>query len=637
MNSELSNAERKTRSAIFYAQIGLVILLVGSDHGAWAQARPAGTNRETAKTQTREKNSQDEKQAEVRQADIAKWIRQLSDESFLIRNSAKNHLKEAGERAFSQLFRARDAEDLEARLTVRELLEHIEVEWVWGEDSPEVEELMLDFQFRKVEDRMALVDRLSWLATDECWTALFRIMIYDKSDIVCDRAAARLMEIVFLRDRPFDNEVVEQYLQLSHLYSSQLKPGEKLSQQTCDAAFEAVRSSQGLGLKNTFLIRAIDALGQWIEKAKTDYASSGRLADSLFLQIRSVYSVTASIADAKRFKQLGELDVRVLKLLELESETSLLADEDLIRLAEVLLDNQRWDAASQLFANVNFDRHAPLVSMLNVRLLLLTGDKEGAEKKLASVASQIESPAQSFALFAELDNREMKASAAMFAATVWANQRIPTSFQIRLAEIHFDLQDLAPSRAMSEAVLRNSDARGERIRAMWVLSRIAKESADPKAEISWLNRLIELNPLSANVLVRLHELRTMDGFDEAGLKQKISIAQGAFRDQVRLGRQMSQSSTPAEENLGKVKWASGANSLAWLLTHLGEDLEEAQEMAQMAVALEPRNSGYLDTLAFCEFERGNRQAAIALQKRAVYLSPDQPELKLRLDKYLEGS
>lgn len=64
------------------------------------------------------------------------------------------------------------------------------------------------------------------------------------------------------------------------------------------------------------------------------------------------------------------------------------------------------------------------------------------------------------------------------------------------------------------------------------------------------------------------------------------------------------------------------NNLAWLLARCGEKLDEAKRLADRAIALEPQNAAYLDTAAEAHFRVGDKSAAMALEKRALELRPD---------------
>lgn len=66
-------------------------------------------------------------------------------------------------------------------------------------------------------------------------------------------------------------------------------------------------------------------------------------------------------------------------------------------------------------------------------------------------------------------------------------------------------------------------------------------------------------------------------------------------------------------------WAH--NSAAWMSACCRRNLDKALEHAQQAVKLAPTHAGYLDTLAEVQFQRGEKDKAIALQKRVIELDP----------------
>jgi tetratricopeptide (TPR) repeat protein len=68
--------------------------------------------------------------------------------------------------------------------------------------------------------------------------------------------------------------------------------------------------------------------------------------------------------------------------------------------------------------------------------------------------------------------------------------------------------------------------------------------------------------------------------------------------------------------------ARGMNALAWRLAATGRSLDEAQRWAEQAVAREPDNGTYHDTLASVLLRRGQPKPALTEQKRAVTLQPN---------------
>lgn len=78
--------------------------------------------------------------------------------------------------------------------------------------------------------------------------------------------------------------------------------------------------------------------------------------------------------------------------------------------------------------------------------------------------------------------------------------------------------------------------------------------------------------------------------------------------------------------------AAALNNLAWLLHRAGKP--GALETAEKALALAPNAPAFMDTVAEIQASSGQWDKALAMQKRAVELDPDQPAHRLHLAQYL---
>lgn len=85
------------------------------------------------------------------------------------------------------------------------------------------------------------------------------------------------------------------------------------------------------------------------------------------------------------------------------------------------------------------------------------------------------------------------------------------------------------------------------------------------------------------------------------------------------------------------RYAQGHNSMAWLSVCCRRNLDQALQHAEKAVELAPTSAGYLDTLAEVHFQRGNKDKAIALQKRAVELNPKKSYYRKQLKRLEAGN
>jgi len=78
------------------------------------------------------------------------------------------------------------------------------------------------------------------------------------------------------------------------------------------------------------------------------------------------------------------------------------------------------------------------------------------------------------------------------------------------------------------------------------------------------------------------------------------------------------------------------NSLAWMCATCRRDLENAQQFAERAVALEPSLPGYRDTLAEVLFQRGQKEKAIAEMKKCIKQDPKRMYYQKQLKRFEAG-
>jgi tetratricopeptide (TPR) repeat protein len=82
--------------------------------------------------------------------------------------------------------------------------------------------------------------------------------------------------------------------------------------------------------------------------------------------------------------------------------------------------------------------------------------------------------------------------------------------------------------------------------------------------------------------------------------------------------------------------ARDRNDLAWFCAIRGRHLDDALRLATEAVAMDPNEPAYIDTLAEAHFRRGEVDEAIRLELRAIELKPDLPILKEQLARFQKG-
>jgi len=165
-------------------------------------------------------------------------------------------------------------------------------------------------------------------------------------------------------------------------------------------------------------------------------------------------------------------------------------------------------------------------------------------------------------------------------------------------------------------VVRPSDAFPE-YRTRYVDLRV-EDSKDPIHEI---RRVFEI--LEAQRLAEAH-LRYAASYDKAG---RADLAQ---QERARVGEALQRSLERGEKD------ASNLNGLAWVCATNGVFLPQALTAAERAVALEPKNTGILDTLAEVHYRMGHPEKALEIEMQAAAIEPSDNYLKEQIARFRSG-
>ena len=144
---------------------------------------------------------------------------------------------------------------------------------------------------------------------------------------------------------------------------------------------------------------------------------------------------------------------------------------------------------------------------------------------------------------------------------------------------------------------------------------------DHKTPIQELRRVFQIH--EAQKLVEAH-LRYAAAYDRAGRKDLAQM------ERMRVGEALKRSLARGEND------ASNLNGLAWVCAENGVFLPEALQAAERAVALEPKNTGIMDTLAEVHFRMGNAAKAVEVESRALSIEPNDSYLSQQLARFRAG-
>ena len=82
--------------------------------------------------------------------------------------------------------------------------------------------------------------------------------------------------------------------------------------------------------------------------------------------------------------------------------------------------------------------------------------------------------------------------------------------------------------------------------------------------------------------------------------------------------------------------ATSCNNLAWVAAMNGQRLDEALQLSELAVYVEPDSAIYRDTLAEVLFQLGRKEEALQVEESCVLDDPSQWHLHQQIEKYREA-
>jgi len=130
---------------------------------------------------------------------LAKLIQLLGDKDYAVRQRAEEDLAGIGLAAYEALAAAANHEDLEIAARARYLLRKIRGQWTSGQDPPEVQKLLENYDLQSTEVRALAIRALAYLPDLSGTAALCRLVRFERSAALSDYAA---IEIAY--SEPFD-------------------------------------------------------------------------------------------------------------------------------------------------------------------------------------------------------------------------------------------------------------------------------------------------------------------------------------------------------------------------------------------------------------------------------------------------
>jgi tetratricopeptide (TPR) repeat protein len=138
----------------------------------------------------------------AQQERIDKFIEELGDKDYYVRQRAQNDLSRMSFEAFDALSTATLNDDLEIASRAKYLLQLMRVEWTAKNDPEDVKILLKDYERQPDEIRMSRMHALAVMPQGKGLLALCRLVRFEKSDVLSKIAVIELLQSPSAADPP---------------------------------------------------------------------------------------------------------------------------------------------------------------------------------------------------------------------------------------------------------------------------------------------------------------------------------------------------------------------------------------------------------------------------------------------------
>jgi tetratricopeptide (TPR) repeat protein len=545
---------------------------------------------------------------QAQQGRIDRLIEQLGAPDYHVRQKAQAELSALGFEAFDALSEAETHEDLEIATRAKYLLRLMRIQWSTDVDSPEVRDILQDYEFQDSENRLLRMRRLAALSDDAGVPALCRLVRFEKSSLLSKRAAIEILG-------RYDPE----------------KPLPESVAATIEKHLGSSRRVAADWLRTTLKFRndpeaAVEYWGKLVESEKEKFRAA---PDQSQPQIISAL-IRLQINWLNKLDRQEEAVDAMRELIAWEEGDS----ETLAELVQWLVEQEAWKAVDEVASRYaeRFDRDPNLRYML-AQGYLAQGKKELAEKT-AKEAFELLPGDRPERLVAHLITAYGLRERGMFP---WAKREYRyvlenssaghsytmTAYYGLSEMLHDQAEDLEAAEVLEEALesaqkhrprQREYDGRSPeqiRARALFFRSRHWRDQGDLQKQREFLDKALEADPHDIDVLIDCYRVdKASDDFHER-IKGLIVEAAEDLQQEIRR--------MPDE--------ATGYNQYAWLIANTEGDYDKALEYSKKSLKLSPDNGGYYDTLARCYYAKQDYEKAVQVQAKAVELEPHSGQIQ----------
>jgi len=548
--------------------------------------------------------------------DVTQLIEQLGSDDYFVRERAQSELAELGFEAFEALSAARTHDDVEVAVRARHLLRLMQIRWSVAEDPPHVVRLLEGYGEANDSERRRAIDALANYDDLGAVEALCRIVRFDDSELRSKHAARRLIERA--PQEPGDRSSWSQQVE------SALGPSGR-------TAAQWVRIEAGLVDEPD---RAADT---WRQQLEAELALWQEWPGESGPQVLNfLCDVWLAQLDAEQDHDVVEEALRIKLRFEPGRPDSL---EDRI---EEFTHYRAWQALDELV-----EKYRARLNSDAVLLYLLAdakrqqGATEVADQLHAKATSVYPADANSLAHKQvaerlrdrgrfESAEKEFRAALAARGDESLTNPVLEASWM--LAYMLHDLERHEPAAEVLTNLIAEIEEQtggrrgGSRIfhaRREFYLACAAEAEGDRAAQLEHLEKVLEQNGLDVDALIALYHYPDLDEARKDDVLRRIHQASEQFRAEI--------SQAQANPKQATSVLAVEYNQLAWLIANTTGDFEEALDASRRSLEIDPRNAGYMDTLARCYFALDDLERAVKYQTWACTIEPHSGQMQRQLD------
>jgi tetratricopeptide (TPR) repeat protein len=596
--------------------------LVGSLIAPWwtAAARAGVTNEPVSGAASMSVDATANETPEQLQARVGQLIGRLGSEQYLARQAAQEELIKIGPESLDALITAEESPDVEVSFRAQYLVRSIHIDWAAEADSPQVKQILQNYDRLPEFGRLLKIRSLTTLPGDQAWGALCRLVRFERSLELSKEAALA---------------IICQPPSSSRDWSRRAKIIDEVLAKCARPAAEWLRAfasyatdPQGAKSRWAHLVddelSAPDAAGQFESQREIELDVQRRLADCLASQF----------AD----RELAEKIMRRAIIASPNDRASILT------LVDWFVTRQAWELIEE--TNKRFERafSADPILLYTLAEARRAAGKQSVADELAKKASGLVfgGPDAHYEMAKRLSSRGLfEASEREYRQVIDATPpETKTAIRSRteLAEMLHDLQRDVEAANVARS-LRNAMALDRKVLAAFEempfqlkpTARVhyylacdygrKKQSGKQVKQLEWA---IEQDPSDADVLIALYETSADTVDRRSKVMSLVHTADAKFRDEI------AKNSSAFE----------AYNEDAWLIGNTEGNYEQAIQYSQTSLRLlrdvigaaevvspseasevERSEGGFLDTLAHCYAGNKDYESAVKYQTLAAEKDP----------------